>query len=79
MVKPETIELSEDFIVLTLPSDSVEVKMEVKVYFDGGIKTVVKTLGMKDLREAFREAEMWYTPPDIPITLTDKGKEMFDG
>ena len=52
----DEIELNEKWAVIGLPEDTVEVEITAKVYMNGEIVKVGKTLNMKELREAFQEA-----------------------
>ena len=71
----EIIELENDFIVLAIPTNSVEVTISAKVIYDGELQTVCKTMGLKEIGEAFHEAEQGYIPSDAVFTLTPLGKK----
>lgn len=73
------IELNEKWAVIGLPEDAVEVEIKAKVYVNGEIVKVGKTLNMKELREAFQEAEYSYIPSDAVFYLIDKGREYVEG
>lgn len=72
------IELAESYIVLSLPEETVEVTITAKVFHDGGLMEVHKTLGMTEVRAAFKEAEDSYFPPDAEFAITDKGCAYLD-
>ena len=73
------IELFEEYAVIALPEDAVEVEIKAKLYKDGEIVEVGKTMNMQELRMAFQEAKDWYIPSDAVFSLTDKGRAMLDG
>lgn len=74
-MKEDGIELSEDFIVLAIPRETVEVEIKAKIYHDGELLPVSKKMGMEEVREAFRKAETGYIDEDAEFVLTDKAKE----
>lgn len=65
--------LEEEYIVISLPATAVEAEITAKVWLDGEIKTVIKTMNMKEIREGFKEAEEGYIPSDATFAITDKG------
>lgn len=67
------IELQENYIVLSLPTETVWIEIVAKIYHDGEIKDVKKTLNIQDVRDAFKEAEEGYIPPDAIFHVTEKG------
>lgn len=69
----ESIELMEHRAMIELPEDAVEAQIKVKVFHDGEIVDVVKTLKMSDLRTAFRKADDGYIDDEDTFVLTDKG------
>lgn len=75
----DEIELNEKWAVIGLPEDAVEVEITAKVYMNGEIAKVCKTLNMQDVRKAFQEAEDGYIPSDAVFRLTDKGREYVEG
>ena len=72
------VELASDYIVLEIPQNSVEVAVIAKVWTGKEIQTVTKTLGMKEIRDAVKEAESIYIPPDALFVLTDVGRKYLD-
>lgn len=72
------VELTNDYIVLEIPEDSVEVSIIAKVWTGDKIQTVAKTLGMKEIKAAVKEAEAIYIPPDAMFVLTDVGRKYLD-
>lgn len=77
MSKTKTIELEleQEFIVLAVPRDSVEIEINAKIYKDGELLDVSRTMSMDEVREAIQEAKDCYIPSDAIFTLTDLGKE----
>ena len=70
------IEISEDRAILYIPHNALEGELSFKIYLDGEIRTVVKTLNQDELREAVRKAEEGYIDEDDVFTLTEKGKQL---
>lgn len=73
------IELNVKWAVIGLPEDTVEVEITAKVYMNGEIVKVGKTLNMKELREAFQEAEDGYIPSEAMFQLTDEWRKYLEG
>ena len=70
-----TIEIQEDRAMLYIPHNALEGSLEFKIYMDGEIKTVHKTLTQDELQEAVRKAEEGYIDEDDRFVLTDKGRQ----
>lgn len=69
----EELYLEQNYIVLSLPTETVEVEITAKVYHDGELINVKKTLSIQEVHDAFKEAEEGYIPPDAKIQITEKG------
>ncbi len=69
----EKLYLEQNYIVLSLPSETVEVEITAKVYHDGELINVKKTLSIQEVREGFKEAEEGYVPSDAVFQVTEKG------
>lgn len=69
--------MDEDFIVLTIPKNTVEIRMLLQVYVDHTIIPVTKDMDMLEVREAFKKAEDGYIDEDDEFVLTEKGKQLF--
>lgn len=69
----EEIKLKEHRAMVTLPENSVCVEMNCRVFHDGEIINVSKTLSMEDVRTAFQKADDGYMDDDDRFTLTEKG------
>ena len=74
----EIIMLTEKYIVLGIPEDTVEATITVKVYLDGELQTVEKKLCMSEVRAAFKEAEENYIPSDAVFQLTEEGRRYLE-
>ena len=70
------IEIIEDRAMLYIPHNALEGELSFKIYLDGEIRTVVKTLNQDELREAVRKAEEGYIDEDDVFMLTEKGKQL---
>lgn len=74
----EIVELDNQYAIVELPENCVELTLQCKVYLNGELQTVMRTMSMKDIREAFDEykdaEEMGYIPPNAIFTLTEEGK-----
>lgn len=71
----QEIEINEDRAILWVPHNALEGRMEFKLYMDGKIVTVAKTLTQDDLLTAVRKAEAGYIDEDDRFELTEAGKE----
>ena len=71
----ENIILDVDFAVIELPSNAIEADLTIKIYQDGEIMKVNKTLKMSDIREAFRKAKEGDIDENDRFVLTEKGME----
>lgn len=74
----EIVKLDNQYAIVELPENCVELTLQCKVFLDGELQTVMRTMDMKDIREAFDEykaaEEMGYIPPNAVFTLTEEGK-----
>lgn len=75
--KNRAIELESAWAVIDLPENVVNVELKADIYMDGEIKTVCRTLDMRDLKEAFRRGESYFDG-DETYHVTDKGLEYFE-
>ena len=71
----EIIELENEFIVLAVPKNTVEVTISAKIYHNGELQDVHRTMDFQEVREACKEAEQGYIPSDAVFTLTPLGKK----
>lgn len=76
--KEEIVELDNAWAIVELPENCVEVTFQCKVFVDGKLQHVFRTMDLKDIRvamEEYREAEACgYIPPNALFTLTEEGK-----
>ena len=72
------IEIPEHRAMIGLPENSVEVQIRAKVFQNGDLINVSKTLDMSDLRAAFQKADDGYIDDDDRFVLTDKGMAYFE-
>ena len=72
----DRIRLDEDFIVLTIPKNTIELRMLMQVYIGGTIVPVTKDMDMHEVRAAFQKAADGYIDEDNEFVLTDKAKQM---
>ena len=63
------VELDEDFIAIAIPANTVELSFTAKVWHDGEIVTVARTLPFKEVKEAFKEAREGYIPSNAVFVL----------
>lgn len=75
----EYIELDDDFIVLAVPSATVEVEIIAKVWNGQEIIKVSRTMPFEEVRKAFDEAHDGYIPSDALFFLNpDIGKSKLE-
>ena len=67
--------LSEDFIVLAIPDDTVEVDITAKIYVDHELHEVTKHMDFPEVRAAIREARQGYIPSEALFSLRKTGQE----
>ena len=71
------VELEEARVVITLPTNAVEAKIEVTVFENGGLVRTERTLTCADLRQAFKDGECVILDDDI-LTITDEGRKYLE-
>lgn len=74
----EYVELEEDFIVLAVPSDSVEIEIKSRFYEGGEIHEAKRTIGFPEVRSMFQEARDGYIPSNAVFSLMPVGKEKME-
>ena len=74
----EQIELGEVNAIIQIPEDTIEFRITCRIYRDGQIMEVTKSLNMSETREALRNAEQYYCDPEERYALTDKGRAMLE-
>ena len=70
----ELIELEEDFIVIAVPADTVEIEIKSKFYSQGKLQEVARTMDFPEVRAMFKEAQDGYIPSNAIFSLVDPGK-----
>ena len=78
MDNKKEVELQERYIVLAIPKDTVEVEINAKVWHNGEIIAVSKTMCFDEVRAMFKEAEHGYIPENAVFTLTDAAREALE-
>lgn len=76
MKENHEIELEQKYAVISIPSNTVELAINAKIYLNGELKTVNTTYDMAEVQKAIKEAEDGYIPSDAKFVLTDKGKKI---
>ena len=76
--KPETIELMNHRAMVELPESAVEVTLNAKVYHEGKLLKVGRTLDMNEIRTAFQKADDGYIDDEDMFVVTEKGKAWLD-
>lgn len=71
----EGIELTNERAILDIPENCVELTLVCKVYLDGKLQSVQRTLVMKEIQEAVRKADEGYIDEDDRFYLTEKGED----
>ena len=71
----EFMELDEEFIVLAIPDDTVEIDITAKVYVNHELQTVTKHMDFPEVRAAIREARSGYIPGDALFMLAPTSQE----
>ena len=74
MEKRKEIELEQQYAVISIPVNTVELKICAKIYLEGEIKEVHTDYDMTAVKNAVDEAEQGYIPSDATFHLTEKGK-----
>ena len=76
----EVVELVNQYAIVEIPENCVELTLQCTVYLDGKLQTVMRTMSMKEIKEAFGEyqvaEECGYIPPDAKFVFTEKGKDL---
>ena len=76
--KVKAVELDQEFIVLAIPASTLEIKITARIWNDGKVQTVERTMPNKEVRAAIREAEIGYVPSDTAFSLTEYGKSRLE-
>ena len=76
--KQEIIELMNHRAMVELPENAVEVTLNAKVYHEGKLIKVGKTMDMNEIRTAFQKADDGYIDAEDMFVATEKGKAWYD-
>ena len=76
--EPEMVELMNHRAMVELPENAVEITVNAKVYHDGRLISVGKTMDMEEIRTAFRKADDGYIDDEDTFVITEKGKAWLD-
>ena len=66
-------------IILSIPTDTVEMTVKLKLYEKGGVFNVEQTFDLEDIRYAEHLFEQCCNGEYPVYTLTEKGREYFEG
>lgn len=69
------VELDQEFIVLAIPDDTVELTITAKIYIDHELHEVESHMDFSDVRAAIREAQDGYIPADALFSLAPVGED----
>ena len=69
----DEIELKNHRAMVELPENAVEVELVCKVFHEGELLNVSRTLKMSDLRNAFQKADDGYIDDEDTFSITDAG------
>ena len=72
------MELTEARAIVYIPENAVEVEINATIYDNGSLIKVGKTMTMKEIQEAFRNAEENYIEDDDEFVVTEKGREWLE-
>lgn len=72
------ISLEMSHAIFDLPTEAVEINMNIKVFHNGEIVSVFGKYSITDIREAFRKAEDGYIDADDKLELTDLGLQYLE-
>ena len=66
-------------IILSIPTNTVEMTVKLKLYEKGGVFNVEQTFDLEDIRYANNLFEQCCNGEYPMYTLTEKGREYFEG
>ena len=76
--EPEIIELEQEYAVVDLPKNTVEMTIECTVWQDGHPLRVKTSFDMDEVRRAFQRAADGYIDEDKTFVITDQGREYLE-
>lgn len=69
------VDLPQEFVVIAIPDDTLELEIAAKIYIDGELHEVTRHMDFPEVRSAIREARDGYIPSDALFTLTPTNAE----
>lgn len=70
-----TVELENEHAMIDIPATAVELRIEAKVFLDGKVQTVERTMTLQEIRRAMKDAEDFIAEDD-QFCLTEKGRDL---
>ena len=74
----ETLDLDQEFIVLSIPSSTMELDITAKIYIGHEIAKVGRHMDFQEIRDAIKEAQDGYIPGDALFVLAPTGREKLE-
>ena len=75
-VPGETVELQQEYAVLSIPASTLELTVTAKIYINGELHSVSSKLDFEEVRDAIKEAKEGYIPSDAIFSLTPLGEKI---
>lgn len=69
------MDLEQEFIVLAVPRETVNLEIRARIYRHGELLDVRKQLDLIEIQDAIKEAQEGYTPSDAVFAITPVGRE----
>lgn len=69
------LDLEQEFIVLAIPRETVDLEIRAKVYRRGELLDVRRQLNLIEIQDAVNEAQQGYTPSDAVFSVAPVGRE----
>lgn len=74
----KTIDLDQEFIVLSIPSSTMELDIKAQIYIDRELVNVCRHMDFQEVRDAIKEAQDGYIPGDALFVLAPTGREKLE-
>ena len=75
---PKFLDLEQEFIVLAIPRETVDLEIRAKVYRHGELLDVRKQFDLIEIQDAVNEAQQGYTPSDAVFSIAPVGREKME-
>lgn len=72
------IELAQHRAMIEIPEDAVELTLHCKIFFDGKLVDVSRTMSMSEIRLACQKADDGYIDEEDTFVLTEKGRKWLE-